>query len=673
MSFHALEEKYRNLPGEIAEKLYEHAPCGYLSFVGDGTIVMINHTLLSWLGCEKEEILFRKKFQQLLSIGGRIYFETHFFPLLRMQGFVKEINLDFKRKGKGALPTLLNVNEVAVGQGEEKIYQATLFDITDRKKYEKELLEARRKADIAVQKKAEFLATISHEIRTPLNAIIGIANLLHNTPLNEQQAEYARILKHSSDGLLGLLNNILDFSKIEKGRVKLEEKIFSVKEVALGITQLYQSRAGEKGIHLRLHLDERVPDYLLGDPMKLNQVLTNLIGNAIKFTSTGYVALQVQVLEQLEEQVSFCFKVTDTGIGISEDRLEAIFEEFSQASYDVNLNYGGTGLGLTISQKLLQLHGSKIDVVSELGKGSEFGFVLKYKISSKPPAVEVTAYVDKRKLNTARVLIVDDTPLNLTIVKEYMKHWEIPCDAASSGRQAIELVQSTTYDLVLMDLQMPEMNGFQATRAIRQLSLAKQPAVVALSASARGDISEKLKLSGFNDYLSKPFNPTDLYKLILQHISISEQEEGVGEEVVPQELGVTGVGAEASDAGTAVSPSFDLSYFVQLTNESGGSMQEVIGVTIRSFENLEKQSLAAVAERDAAAFADFVHKSKMPLHYIQARDLGKIVEGMRQLLEQHDTDVRQLEEKSRELKAGFEKVISGLRSCLVTSSPIKDR
>lgn len=654
--------EYENLPGETAEELYENAPCGYLSFVGDGTVVKVNKTLLSWLGYEKEELLYVKRIQSILSIGGKIFFETHFFPLIRIQGFVKEINFDLVRKNKSSFPVLLNVNEVVNPEGSQRVYRATFFDITDRKRYERELMDARKKAEGAARAKAEFLATISHEIRTPLNSVVGIANLIQKTPLNDQQKEYARILKLSSDGLLGLVNNILDFSKIEKGKVKVEEKAFALKDIVLLVVSTLEVKAKEKGIGLQVELDNNLPDYLMGDPLKLNQILTNLIGNAIKFTKVGFVKLVISLLNKEKDEVSLQFRVIDTGIGIPKDKLETIFEEFSQASYEVNLGYGGTGLGLTISQKLLQLHGSHMEVQSELGRGSEFGFCINYKISKEKPKAEGVDLVsnDRRKLDAAKILVVDDNPVNITIILEYLKEWNVACESASNGEQAFELVQNYNYDLILMDLQMPEMNGYEATEAIRKLNLTKQPAIIALSASARGDISEKLRLSGFNDYVPKPFDPADLYKaLVSHHIGNTENEE---KPEISVALSREPEGKVEEPAAEVIAEPFDLSYYLKVTKKREASLEEILKKTIKAFEEYKDQFSVAIESNDTGKLADLVHKSKMTIHFIQAKRLDKVVQEARKIIDKDEQDRSLIQEKLEELQVEFRRVIEGLKS-----------
>lgn len=457
------ENFFQNLPNESVEDLYENAPCGYISFLSDGTIFRINKTLLQLLGYEiKEELIRVKKIQDLFRIGGKIYFETHFFPLVKMQGFVKEINFDLVKKDKSFFAALLNVNQITTSTSGTVTYRASVLDITDRNKYEKVLLEGKQKAEKASRAKAEFLSTISHEIRTPLNAIVGIGNLIQKTSLNKLQQEYAKILQLSSASLLELVNNLLDLSKIEANKVKVEEREFSLKQLLEVLIHSFNVRAVEKNIEIRKEYPQNLPDYLFGDPVKLNQILTNLLGNAIKFTKNGYVKLKIEEIESFNQSVCLQFTVSDTGIGIPKDKLKMIFKEFSQASYDVNLEFGGTGLGLTISQKLLRMHGSELEVSSEEGKGANFSFSLKFKLSKgmMPVRKKETHLKEILASTGARVLVVDDNNINLFITSQYLQEWGLMHETVNSGNAALKVLESKAYDLILMDLHMPKMNGY---------------------------------------------------------------------------------------------------------------------------------------------------------------------------------------------------------------------
>jgi PAS domain S-box-containing protein len=365
---------------ETAEELYEDAPCGYLSTRPDGTIVRVNRTFLAWTGYDREGLLAGKRFQDLLIPAGKIFYETHYAPLLQMQGFVNEIAVDLACADRRLMPVLINSARKTDASGTHVLTRTAVFNATDRREYERELLLARHRAEQAARTKADFLSMLSHEIRNPVSAIIPAVRLLERTGTSPDQEKLIRSLKSASERLLGLVNDILDFSKIEAGKVSLEQRPFNVRQLISGILFSLAARAEEKGLAVEVDIDERVPACLVGDPIKIGQVLANLVSNAIKFTESGSVAVAVQVREDLSDAVSVDFRVTDTGIGIAKDRLVRIFEEYAQAGADVSWKYGGTGLGLAISRKLLGLYGSGIVVQSVPGQGSTFTFNLRLKV-----------------------------------------------------------------------------------------------------------------------------------------------------------------------------------------------------------------------------------------------------------------------------------------------------
>lgn len=646
-----------NLPEESAEDLYENAPFGYISFLADGTIYKINKTLLSLLGYEKEDILQTKKIQSLFRIGGKIYFETHFFPLIKMQGYVKEINFDLVRKDGSYFPALLNVNELPGSEPETSSYRASVIDITDRKKFEKVLMESKERAERATRAKAEFLSTISHEIRTPLNAIVGIGNLLHKTSLDDLQKEYARILQLSSENLLELVNNLLDLSKLDARKVSLEERVFSLQDLLELLIHSLKIKAAEKNIQLLTEFPKDLPDHLIGDPLKLNQVLTNLIGNAIKFTHKGSVHLKIKILESREGKVVLQFAVHDTGIGIPRDKLKAIFNEFSQASYDVNLEYGGTGLGLTISQKLLQMHGSELKVESEEGKGSKFSFDLEYKTSSIAPTNSKRSRVSEASnVSDAKVLVVDDNPTNLFIISQYLQEWNLEHNAVSSGPAAIDAVQKQPYDIILMDLHMPKMDGYETSIRILELELEKKPVVIALSASGRGDLNVKMSRAGISVYVPKPFDPVELQEIILHFLNENSEEKH--EKILVSEK-------DPSSAGSSIEKrkeSFDLTRLVKLSRQNPKILQKLILNSLRSINKYRDEFSSAANEADHKKLEKLIHKNKMTLHYIQVQKLPEVVESYRALLEDPETEPNDLQEKKKEVLSQFEDVISGLQA-----------
>jgi PAS domain S-box-containing protein len=504
---------------ESAEDLYENAPCGYLSALPDGTILKVNQTFLTWTGHRREDLVGRRRFQDLLTAGGRIFHETHYAPLLRMQGSVREIAVEMVCAGGHRLPVL--INSVLRKDAAERplLVRTTVFNATDRKEYERELLRERQRAEQASQAKADFISMVSHEIRTPLNAITGVAHLFGATELSPQQQKLLRILNSSSESLLNLINHILDFSKIESGKLSLEERGFDLRQLVHDTVYALHLKAEEKGLALTLHVDERLPGSLLGDPIKIGQVLTNLVGNAIKFTAQGSVEVTLRVQDLVPEAVTVEIRVADTGIGIAPDRLPYIFDEFTQANYEIGLKYGGTGLGLAISKRLLELHGSRIAVDSELGRGTTFSFSLRLRIAAAAgePAEEPA---DRQALRGLKVLIADDNEVNVFVLTGLLRKWGIEPDVVANGRRAVEQVQERDYDLVMMDLRMPELDGYAATRRIRALPDAKfaRLPIFAVSASIRMGHQHELETAGFTEFVGKPISPDVLFAKIVRYV-----------------------------------------------------------------------------------------------------------------------------------------------------------
>ncbi|KAI9453494.1 PAS/PAC sensor hybrid histidine kinase [Russula earlei] len=398
-----------------------------------------------------------------------------------------------------------------------KLYGAIL-DITAHKVAEEELIKAKEQAEQAAVAKTQFLSTMSHEIRTPMNAVIGFTHLLIQQSPTAQQLKYLDILKFSAENLLVLINDILDFNKIEAGKVEFENVDFNLHGLIDNIRFALLQKAEEKGIQLKLMIDQDLPDAVIGDPVRLGQILTNLISNAVKFTEKGKVSIAASVACQDSDIITIDFEVADTGIGIPADKLEYIFESFTQAASDTTRKFGGTGLGLAISKRLVELMGGSISVRSEFGKGSVFMFSLAFKRGLK----SITRHPEReqnpaqKSLRGTRLLIAEDNQINVLLARHFFSMWDVESDVAENGISALQLVQTNEYDMVLMDLQMPEMDGYQTTKAIRSLPEEKYKTlpIIALTASANIDIKDRVYVVGMNDYISKPFNPNDLYRKI---------------------------------------------------------------------------------------------------------------------------------------------------------------
>lgn len=367
-----------------------------------------------------------------------------------------------------------------------------------------------------------FLANTSHEIRTPLNAIVGFTNLLLKAEPTQQQLKYIRNIKASGENLLVVINDILDFSKIEAGKLTFEETDFNIFELFDHIQETFKVKAEEKSIILENTNDEILPAYVNGDPVRLNQIFINLVGNAIKFTGkNGKVSFGFSLLEKQGDKLNISFFVEDTGIGISQENLENIFESFTQAESDTTRKYGGTGLGLSIVKQLIELQNGTIKIQSEVNKGTRFDFDLTYKVGKEHPTVKIsnkTVEFSDCHRNDLSILIVEDNEVNQQLAKDTIKLWNnnIAIDIASNGNIAIQKSYESKYDLILMDIQMPQMDGFETTSIIRKEkeSLNHSTPIVAMTAHAMKDEKENCINVGMNDYVSKPFDPDELFAKI---------------------------------------------------------------------------------------------------------------------------------------------------------------
>lgn len=396
-------------------------------------------------------------------------------------------------------------------------------DITPQKVQAEELKKAKDVAEQASKAKEHFLATMSHEIRTPMNAIIGVANLLLQSNPRKNQLDDLNLLKFSSENLLSLINDILDFSKIEAGKIALESIDFNLKDLLFDIKKSMQYKAEEKGLNLILKYDQRLPEIFIGDAMRLSQVILNLISNAIKFTHTGYVKVETVLLAANRKKCTVRIVVEDTGIGIGQDKSRSIFMDFEQGREDTARRFGGTGLGLAISKRLVELMGSKIFVDSEVDQGSIFGFDIELSSQEIDPVNKrketKTNKLKKLTNDDIHILAAEDNVGNRIILKKILESWGVNVDFAFDGQIAVEKIKKKIYDLVIMDIQMPEMDGYTAAKTIRQMEdpYFQDIPILALSAFTSSDILDKVTASGMNDYLSKPLRMNELHSLIVKY------------------------------------------------------------------------------------------------------------------------------------------------------------
>ncbi len=385
---------------------------------------------------------------------------------------------------------------------------------------EKEMLNTRlqlavREANKAAQSKSDFLSTMSHELRTPLNSVIGMTDLLLDDPYNESQAENLKILNFSAVSLHSLVNDILDFNKLDSEKLRLEAISVNLSTLVSSICAGLRIQAHEKGLELELQLDERLDRvHVVTDPTRITQILYNLVGNAVKFTSEGRVSVKVDVISAHPQVLTTRFSVIDSGIGISRQQQEEIFEPFIQASTSTTREFGGTGLGLAIVKRLLTLFGSEIHLNSLPGKGSEFYFEVALPIDSSPATGTVPRVSSGYDLSGLKVLVAEDNTLNRVLLKKLFYKWHNEPEFAENGQEALGKAISNSYDVVLMDIHMPVMDGYEATRQIRQSYPSSRPhlSIIALTASVSTNLRQKITLAGMDDYVCKPFNAKELYE-----------------------------------------------------------------------------------------------------------------------------------------------------------------
>lgn len=380
----------------------------------------------------------------------------------------------------------------------------------------KELDIAQKKASVAAQTKENFLANMSHEIRTPLTGILGFTNLLQKRPLDATSAEFVSSIQRAGENLMTIINDILDLSKIEAGMMRITPGIFSITGLINSVETLFLERAKEKGLTIYSSVDPSIPDTLTGDATRLTQILVNLIGNAIKFTHQGKINIEVLNRSQIGQDIVLEFKISDTGIGIDKEKLHEVFERFNQGEDSITRNFGGTGLGLSIVKKLILLQNGDITVSSEKGKGTTFLFHIPYGIAKEQLHVistDRTASLPKQPGTPLRVLVVDDNALNQSLLNHLLLQWNISFQIVSNGLEAIEQLTEETYDLILMDIQMPKMDGYAATQHIREVLKLNIP-IIAMTAHAMAGEREKCLSRGMNEYISKPIIEEDLLKLI---------------------------------------------------------------------------------------------------------------------------------------------------------------
>lgn len=477
------------------------------------------------------------------------------------------------------------------------------------------ILRAKETAEHAKELQEQFLANTSHEIRTPMNGIIGMTNHLMDTQLSLEQEEYVHAIKASSNNLLVIINDLLDLSKIKAGKMVFERTPFEVTEVVKTLLFTLQDKASEKKIRLHSFIDDKIPPTLIGDPVRLNQVLLNLTGNALKFTEKGEVKVSVKLVRETEKKVQLLFSVQDTGIGIPADKLSTIFESFTQVNATTTRKYGGTGLGLTIAKQIIEQQGGTISVSSKLNEGSMFSFVIDFKKNRKlvnrkqKSAPAEPAY--RRPFDGLNILVIDDNKVNLRVAALTLRKWKCTVETAYTAKEGIELLQTFDIDLILMDIAMPEMDGVEATKYIRKqlpppFSKVK---IMAMTASVLSSEKENCLAAGMDDYISKPFDPQELYDKISR--------------LLPEKIKHDDI---------------DLSDLKEKADGDTDYLRDIIETYLNEMPVYLSELKTKLAANDRKAIGAQAHKMKTPAALVGAKNLRKSLEELEKICLHSEND-----------------------------------
>jgi PAS domain S-box-containing protein len=574
-----------------------------------GKITDMNNASVNITGCSRKKLTGTDFFDYFTEPekAREVYREVF------AKGFVADYPLTIK--DQKLTDVLLNGSVYKDDRGKVHGIVVVARDITDQKRIATELTEAivfaelataiaeeakmkaesaTKIAENAVKAKQQFLSNMSHEIRTPMNAIIGFTKVLLKTDLSAKQKEYLTAIKMSGDALIVLINDILDLAKVDAGKMTFEETPFKIEQSITAMLHMFDTKIREKNLALVIDYDNKIPEVLVGDPVRLHQIILNLVSNAVKFTTKGKITVRVHLLSENDEEVTIEFAVTDTGIGITEDKIVNIFENFQQATSGTARLYGGTGLGLAIVKQLVEAQNGTISVLSKIDEGSAFSFILSFKKTYAHAKSEVEIVELDTEIRNIKVLVVEDIPLNQLLMKTLLDDFGFERDIAANGKIAIEKLKSKSFDIILMDLQMPEMNGFEATGYIRNEMNSKIP-IIALTADVTTVDLAKCKAVGMNDYIAKPVDERLLYSKIVGLVkkpsvikNIAHEENGTLEN---KKLKYT-----------------DLDYLIQRTKSNPALMMEMISLYLEQTPPLINAMKQSFQDKDWHSLHAAVHK-----------------------------------------------------------------
>jgi PAS domain S-box-containing protein len=631
------EEKYRNILANMNLGLLEVDNDEHIQYANQSFCEMSGYTLDEMLGMEAKTLFPVSSASSVLDSKNE----------LRKKGISDAYELTVKNK-KGELRWWLISGAPRYNDSGELMGSIGIhLDITERKKLELELNEAREVAEQSVKAKESFLANMSHEIRTPMNAIIGMGRQLEKTEMQQQQRFFLNTINTAADHLLVVINDILDISKIEAGKLELEKVGFDAQEVLNHVIRIMQPRAEEKGLEIHMNVDENIAPVLTGDPHRINQVLLNMISNAVKFTEKGGVTLSCRLQKKIKQQQILEFSIRDTGIGISEEYLDHVFEIFTQEDRTTARKYGGTGLGMAITRELVELMQGQINIYSKKNIGTEILISLPFNIGTERDLPEVKKdFTDSSSLNGKRILLAEDNEVNRLVAITVLENYGVLITEVKNGAEAVKALKKNTYDLVLMDVQMPVMNGMEATEVIRKELKLDIPIIALTANTIKGD-SEKCLAVGMNSFVSKPFEENDLISAIA---SLLHLETGKPDET-----------ATDNEATPTDAPLFSLEKLEQISRGDKAFIKRMLKLFMEQTTQVITEMHQALQINDIDAIRKVAHKIKPMIDSLEIIQLKEVIREL-EVLPDDKPDTVLIADYISQMEIVMEKVKAEMKS-----------